>query len=124
MDGYFNATNTSMYNIYDKCYKTVNESLEELDYINSGCEDHAGITTFLNDPFVKKKWNIDNPKEWEPCNSKIIMEYQGDRNAYDHLPFLIKNHLRIVCSFLFSGSIREISTLMSRLLAPKNGSKT
>ena len=57
MDGYFNKTNTSMYNIYDKCYKS-KEKADNLGYINTGCEDNAGIITFLNDANVKKNWNI------------------------------------------------------------------
>lgn len=67
MDGYFNKTNTSMYNVYDKCYKTPNDTIEEdlsfdLEYINTGCEDNLGIITFLNDPNVKKNWNLDVDK--------------------------------------------------------------
>ena len=48
-----------MYNIYDKCYKTPNLTDDDnLEYINTGCEDNAGIMTFLNDHVVKQKWNI------------------------------------------------------------------
>lgn len=47
MDKKFNETNSSMYNIYDRCYKTQNNSE---NYINTGCEDHIGILTFFNDP--------------------------------------------------------------------------
>ena len=122
MDGYFNQTNTSMYNIYDKCYKTPNVTEEDdLEYINTGCEDNAGIMTFLNDAHVKENWNIKEQKEWQPCNKKIFMEYQGDRNAFDHLPFLIKNHLRIVCFLIFSGFIRVILTPIYRLLELRSG---
>lgn len=35
MDTIFNATNSSMYNVYDKCYKTKNTT--GLNYINTGC---------------------------------------------------------------------------------------
>lgn len=45
-----------MYNLYDKCYKTKNTT--GLKYVNTGCEDDAGITNFLNDPSVKKNWNF------------------------------------------------------------------
>jgi hypothetical protein len=50
-----------MYNIYDKCYKTRNDS-EELEYVNTGCEDNVGILSFLNDANTKKNWNIDSQK--------------------------------------------------------------
>jgi hypothetical protein len=33
--------------------------MEDLSYINTGCEDDVGVITFLNDPVVKKNWNID-----------------------------------------------------------------
>jgi hypothetical protein len=68
MDKQFNNTNTSMYNIYDKCYRASNSSS---NYINTGCEDTAGIITFFNDPSLRKRWNIETDKEWMPCNDKI-----------------------------------------------------
>lgn len=68
MDKQFNATSTSMYNLYDKCYKSANQSS---NYINTGCEDTFGVVTFLNDPLIKKRWNINTEKEWTPCNNKI-----------------------------------------------------
>jgi hypothetical protein len=46
LDKNYNATNTSAYNIYAKCYnnsKTANT-------INMGCEDETGATSYLNDP--------------------------------------------------------------------------
>jgi hypothetical protein len=45
-----------MYNIYDKCYKSKNSASD--NYINTGCEDNAGIMTFLNDKNVRANWNI------------------------------------------------------------------
>lgn len=96
-----------MYNIYSQCYKTPNSSQED-NYINTGCEDDLGVLNFLNNPNVKKNWNIDVDKEWQPCNKNIFMEYLGKVNAYQLLPFLIKNHLRIVSLLLFSGSLPEI----------------
>lgn len=57
MDKQFNQTNSSMYNIYNKCYKTKNDTFED-NYINTGCEDDLGVVNFLNDPNVKKNWNI------------------------------------------------------------------
>jgi len=69
MDKIFNTTNTSMYNIYDKCYRSQNSSE---NYINTGCEDNAGILTFLNEPSTKKKWNIYTEKEWTPCSSDVF----------------------------------------------------
>ena len=95
--------------------------MEDLQYINTGCEDDAGIMTFLNDANNKKNWNIDVDKEWTPCNRKIVEEYQDSKNAYDVLPFLIKNNIRIVHISLFSGSSQEISTLTSLSSALKIG---
>ena len=48
-----------MYNIYDNCYKS---KTTDTQYINTGCEDNAGIMTFLNDPNVRKNWNIKTEK--------------------------------------------------------------
>jgi len=77
----FDDTNTSMYNIYDKCYKTTAKSSQkDVGYVNTGCEDEKGIMTFLNDKNVKKNWNIIVDKEWTPCNKTIFNEY---RNSYD-----------------------------------------
>jgi hypothetical protein len=69
MDKQFTATNTSAYNIYDKCYKSTNSTS---NYVNTGCEDNIGILTFLNDPSIKAKWNINSSKAWEPCNKKVF----------------------------------------------------
>lgn len=57
LDNKFNATNTSEYNIYDKCYKGQNDSVT-LSYVNTGCEDDAGLINYLNDPIVQENWNI------------------------------------------------------------------
>ena len=38
LDNKFNDTNTSAYNIYDKCYRGKNDS-GNLGYVNTGCED-------------------------------------------------------------------------------------
>lgn len=136
MDSQFNKTKTSMYNIYDKCFQTPNNTFEsivgdssegssdeaeEVNYINTGCEDNVGILTFLNDKNVKKNWNVDVDKEWLPCNNNIFAEYVTKVDTYSILPFLIKYKLRIVSSNLFSGFIREILTHLYPLLAPKSG---
>jgi len=121
LDGYFNDTNSSLYNIYDKCYKSKNTSRQ---YINTGCEDNAGLTTFLNDPSVKKNWNIDTTKEWAPCDDNVFKEYLGKNNSYWIFPLLIQNKLKIVQFLLFSGSTRETSTPTSPSSAPSAGCKT
>jgi hypothetical protein len=69
----FGATNTSMYNIYNKCYKAKNTT--GLKYVNTGCEDDAGLTNFMNDPSVKKNWNFMVDKEWTACNTTVFDEY-------------------------------------------------
>lgn len=45
IDKDINATNTSAYNIYSKCYNTTSSS----NTINLGCEDESGATNYLND---------------------------------------------------------------------------
>lgn len=89
-----------MYNLYDKCYKTKNTT--GLKYVNTGCEDDAGITNFLNDPSVKKNWNFLENKEWTPCNTTVFEEYRSGQNSFHLLPDLIKNKLRI---WVFSGDV-------------------
>lgn len=107
LDGYFNATNSSMYNIYDKCYKSKTPTIE---YVNSGCEDNAGIMTFLNDPNVRKNWNIESDKEWNPCNATVYDEYLGRNNSEWLYPFLIQNKVKIVIIALLSGSTQATLT--------------
>lgn len=98
MDSKFNDTNTSEYNIYDKCYRGQNDSVD-LSYVNTGCEDEAGLITYLNDPHVQESWNI-RPKEWKPCSSKVFEAYLSGKNSYYLLPVLIQSHLRIVIFFI------------------------
>lgn len=43
-----NATNTSAYNIYGKCYNTT-----KANTINLGCEDETGATAYFNDVHFK-----------------------------------------------------------------------
>ena len=119
MDKQFNSTLTSMYNIYAKCYKTSNDSSENV--LNTGCEDTYGIMTFFNDPSIRKKWNIMIDKEWTPCNNKIYTEFMGTRNAYAFLPYLIENRIRIVIFLLFSGYFQGTLIPMFRLSEPKDG---
>lgn len=120
MDTIFNKTSTSMYNIYSRCYRTINDTFED-NYINTGCEDNVGILTFLNDPNVKKNWNILTDKEWQPCNMNVFREYQGKTHVYDLLPFFITNKLRIVLIILSSGSTQETSTPLYPCREPKSG---
>lgn len=96
LDAKFNATETSEYNIYDKCYKGQNDSV---GYVNTGCEDEAGLVNYLNDPVVQGNWNI-RAKEWRPCNSRIYEAYLTGKNSYYLLPTLIKSNLRIVNFYL------------------------
>jgi len=102
----FKDTNTSMYNIYDKCYKAKNTT--GLKYVNTGCEDDAGLTNYLNDPVVKKHWNFLVNKEWTPCNTTVFDEYRSGQNCFHLLPELIQNKLKIVSILLYSGSFQEI----------------
>lgn len=48
IDSSVNATNTSAYNIYSKCY-----SNNKSNTINLGCEDETGATSYLNDPHFR-----------------------------------------------------------------------
>ena len=54
MDKFRNSTSTSVYNIYDKCYKSSNSS----NTINTGCLDEEGIKEYLNDKLVREEWNV------------------------------------------------------------------
>lgn len=65
MDKNFNATNTSAYNIYSKCYFSANQT------INDRCEDEEGMLKFFNTAEFKQYWNIKNEKTWEVCNKTI-----------------------------------------------------
>lgn len=122
LDGIFNATNSSRYNIYDKCYKSKNATIQ---YINTGCEDNAGILTYLNDKDTRKNWNVENAtREWKTCDDTVFEEYMGRNNSEWLYPFLIKNKLRIVPLSSFSGCSLETSTPTSPSSAPKDGSKT
>lgn len=115
----FKDTNTSMYNIYDKCYKAKNTT--GLKYVNTGCEDDAGITNFLNDPSVKEHWNFLANKEWTPCNTTVFEEYRSGQNCFHLLPELIKNKIRIVRILLYSGSFLGILIRIFRLLEQEDG---
>ncbi len=113
MDAKFNATNTSQYNIYDKCYRGKNDS-SGLKYVNTGCEDEAGLMTYLNDPQVQQNWNIKDTREWKPCNNKVFAAYlSSGKNCYFLLPELIKSHLRIVTFLSYSVDLLRRSWLQS-----------
>jgi hypothetical protein len=116
----FNATNSSMYNIYDKCYKA---KPTEFSYVNTGCEDEAGIVNFLNDPSIRNKFNINVEKEWVPCNFTVFEQYHGRNNSFWIYPFLIQNKLKIVQFVLFSGCIQVMLTLSFLLSVLKDGLK-
>ena len=55
MDKNFNATNTSPYNIYSKCYHPKNNTV---NVMNTGCEDEEGVLKFFNTDNFKNFWNI------------------------------------------------------------------
>jgi len=80
--------------------------------------------TYLNDPTVRKNWNIEGDKEWVPCNTKIYAEYLPGNNSYWIYPYLIKNKLRIVFIFIFSGFTREMLALLYQLSELKDGLKS
>ena len=122
MDKFFLSTNTSAYNIYSKCYKS--NSVDELSYINTGCEDDAGIIEYLNDPHVRENWNIlPNQQPWVPCNRTIFTEYMNGKNSYELYPSLIKNKLRIVIISLFSGFTQVTLTQPFLSSAQRDGLK-
>lgn len=92
MDKDYNATNTSAYNIYNKCYKS------PANTINLGCEDETGPITYLNDADFKRNWNIKEIEghKWEPCSQKVWTEYVGSNGSYHLMEGLIKDNMRIV----------------------------
>lgn len=121
LDSKFNDLNTSEYNIYDKCYRGKNDSID-LSYVNTGCEDEAGLVNYMNDVHFQGNWNI-RPKEWKPCNTKVFQAYLSGKNSYYLLPTLIQNSLRIVSFlFYFSGCIQAIWTPKFRSCQQRNGS--
>lgn len=93
LDKNYNATNTSAYNIYAKCYKAAGSNT-----INMGCEDEVGPITYLNDADFKRNWNIREIEghKWEPCSERIWGEYTGSNGTYHLLDGLIKDHMRVV----------------------------
>lgn len=64
LDKFFNSTNSSSLNIYDKCYKTVNNS----NVINSDCEDESGLLTYANQHSFKFNWHLNENKTFSVCN--------------------------------------------------------
>jgi hypothetical protein len=82
LDDIFDATKSPTFNIYDKCYKSNTTQNSEVKYVNTNCEDNIGIMTYLNDPNVKKNWNIPEDKAWTPCNDQIYAEYRNGNNSY------------------------------------------
>ncbi len=76
-DSKFQATNTSSYNIYAKCYKGQGNSMVP----NTGCEDEDGIITFLNDAGIQTKMHV-IPGNWTVCNPNLRRNYHdGNKNG-------------------------------------------
>lgn len=92
IDKEVNATNTSAYNIYAKCWNNNNKS----NTINLGCEDESGATAYLNDPHFRQNWNIREGITWKPCDLKIWNEYHSGNGSLHLVDGLIKDGLRFV----------------------------
>lgn len=86
-----NATNTSAYNIYGKCYNTT-----KANTINLGCEDETGATAYFNDVHFKQNWNIREGKAWTPCSINIWNEYHNGNGSLHLINDLIKDNMRFV----------------------------
>lgn len=93
IDKEVNATNTSAYNIYAKCWKS------GANTINLGCEDESGATSYLNDPHFRQNWNIREGITWKPCDLKIWNEYHSGNGSLHLINGLIKDGLRFVLFF-------------------------
>ena len=84
-------------NIYDKCYKTVNDSS---NVINSGCEDESNVINYLNQESLKENWHVKTDIKWEVCNATVFKEYIPENNSYWLMSYLREKHMRLVTVFL------------------------
>lgn len=85
LDGVFAKANSSMYNIYDKCYK----GAEQLGEPNPICEDEVAILTVLNDPGFQTAMHVNNVT-FSVCNEKVRTSYEGRKDgSYDIMKELI-----------------------------------
>lgn len=92
IDKEVNATNTSAYNIYAKCWNKDKAG----NTINLGCEDESGAINYLNDPLFRTNWNIREGKTWAPCDIKIWNQYHSGNGSLHLINGLIKDGLRFV----------------------------
>ena len=120
LDKVFNETNSSMYNIYAKCYASGNTTLSIVGGANEKCEDTAGIIEFLNDPAIKKQLHVNDVK-FSVCNEEVYDHYLGNSSGSIWIyPMLLQKRSKIVSFCLLSSFIREILTR----LCPSQGLKS
>ena len=96
-------TGADIHNLYTECLH------QPGDY---GCIDHIGIDAFLNSGTVKDDLHVDPGKKWDLCNFTLSKVYDRDPSGslYTYETLLREEHnLRIVISYLLSGSYQELN---------------
>lgn len=94
LEGQFNRTSASIYDIYGKCFKQpLNASLLRDDL---GCDDIIGVYTFLNTLLHKRALHVDPERHWEPCSDAVSSNYSMDARASYWLYPLLVEHYRVL----------------------------
>ena len=75
LDKLFDSTNSSMYNIYDKCYKS-----DKVDLHNTVCVDESAIVTVLNDPGFQTALHV-NQVAYKVCNDLVRSSFEGSSDG-------------------------------------------
>ena len=67
LDAKFKKTNSSMMNIYNKCYWD-----DSFSVWNDNCDDESGIFNHMNNDETKINWHIDSTEKWDVCSETIM----------------------------------------------------
>ena len=114
LDEKFESFNTSIFNIYDRCYyQNLSLSAGVSDGLNTeykltqsggklklngglSCEDEMGMYNWLNEPVIKGELHVNISKHWTNCNEQVSSRYQKNpEQSYPLYKELIKQKLRI-----------------------------
>lgn len=111
LDTKFQATKTSILNIYAPCYyQTTNKSRKlkqsgrftKVNIDEGSCDDSRGILHFFNDPLIFQKLHV-NPIHFEECSDDVAKKYKMFANAsYWLYPIMMKQKIRI---WVYSGDV-------------------
>jgi hypothetical protein len=86
LDKKFAQTNTSLLNVYKKCFydTSANATEKKFKRTQSGkkldladfvdCDDHKGIDHFLNEPAIHEYFHVD-PVHYEECSDIVAEHY-------------------------------------------------